>query len=216
MYTMLLLQWDYWRNFICTFTMKSKTYPRFIPELPICTSESVFSFAACECFWFWSPFWAPCECDARKKLLMASSFSSIKCIKLWMVWVQLVLVEMGDGVTASERRWCRWYRIYWRISLRRNTKSAAKEMIPQSKYKPQKLIKWSSSGDDFPPRCPGQPNLQNHKSCISWSLPPSESLKIAVDISTASRDSRWKACTHNKEKIGKMGEITLKNKMFKN
>lgn len=108
----------------------------------------------------------------------------------------------------------RLYRTNWQTIRRRNIKSAARKIAPHSRYRPQKLIKWSWLGSTSRPFSPEQPLLQNHLLRISWSFPLSESFKIAVDMSTARGDSLLKAWdSRNKQnllrKCHKQNHLTL-------
>lgn len=126
-------------------------------------------------------------------LLIASSFSSMKSTKLYMDWENRELHELeedkGEGGTAC----CFLYRTNWRTTLSRKMRSAVRLKTPHSRYRPQKLIKWSWLGSDSRFFSPGQPILQNHFSWIFRSSPLSESFKIAVDMSIARGESLWKA-----------------------
>lgn len=96
----------------------------------------------------------------------------------------------------SEATW----REYWRTSKQAWMDSAATHATPQMRNSAEKLC--TSSRDDCRSSVADSDDgpVDSHLSWILCRSPFSDSVRIAVDRSTASGESRWKACRQRSDK----------------
>lgn len=140
--------------------------------------------------------WLLCCCLSLDFRLIAhltsSSFLSTKEIKSLMLVNRIGRLKLRSGSMLPTSSWL-LYLLYWQNILMKNTMRANKHARPQMRKRPQKLPRLNRF-ESISLSCELQPVRASHLSWILWRSPFSDSVRMAVDRSTARGESLGKAC----------------------